>query len=433
MLSLGAHAFVALVLMRLPSAPRTPMVDAADAPYEVDMVPEGMSDGVLGAPARGAQPSSADPLEAGGHASAQNLDSRERGQGGDARGAAQAILLMDRAQDILLLDSPLNNLAAAQTQRIRTARSRATLEHRRATPNPADDVFLASGHGEHPERRPVAATDATAGARVAPIASVEGATPSTAHPGASGHGPTASSALGGSALHVGGGVSASTADRGTSAPSPGRGILEGQGAQHREAADVAMGRPSVDRGPAATQTSERDSQVRDDTDAELLAGQMMQSWVESTAHSGREEGPGRGGVGGGGSAGVGGSRAEGGRASAYGPGDGSFDALDTSDARYRRWFLESRRRVEDALRFPRERALAMDQGTSIYAITVRRDGTLVGAPRLVRTSGFDDIDAAALAAIRAATPFSPLPDDLAPELSRLSLRLPIELSNPMVR
>src|SRR5690606_19929851 len=110
-----------------------------------------------------------------------------------------------------------------------------------------------------------------------------------------------------------------------------------------------------------------------------------------------------------------------------------FAALDTSDARYRRWFLDNRRRVYDALEFPRRRALAMDQGTSIYSVVVQRDGRLAGAPRLVRSSGYEDLDRAALAAIQAATPFSPLPDDIAPELARVPLRLPIQFENPMFR
>ncbi len=89
--------------------------------------------------------------------------------------------------------------------------------------------------------------------------------------------------------------------------------------------------------------------------------------------------------------------------------------------------------MHDALQYPRERALAMDQGTTIYAIEVSRDGRLHGDPRLVRSSGFPDLDHAALAAIRSATPFSAVPDDLAPGLARIPIRLPIEFSNPMVQ
>src|SRR5690606_20917864 len=216
-------------------------------------------------------------------------------------------------------------------------------------------------------------------------------------------------------------------------PSPGVGILGGEGTRRSEAAHVAHARPPVDRGPAATQSDAIDPRIRDEDDAELLARSMMQGWVESTTRSGPRAGEGSGGVGGGGTAGSGGGTREGGRAASYGPGDGRFDALDTSDARYRRWFLASRRRVHDALRFPRERALAMDQGVSIYSVVVRRDGTLASPPHLVRSSGFDDMDRAALAAIREATPFAPLPDDLAPERDELRIRLPIEFSNPMVR
>jgi TonB family protein len=159
----------------------------------------------------------------------------------------------------------------------------------------------------------------------------------------------------------------------------------------------------------------------------------MHSWVEATARTGAVPGPGRGGVAGGGTPGTGGGTREGGRATTYGPGDGRYGALDTRDARYRRWFLTQRRRVEDAVRFPRERALRMDQGTSIYSVVVRRDGTLASTPRLVRSSGFDDMDRAALGAIEAVTPFAPLPDDLAPGLSEVRVRLPVEFSNPMVR
>jgi hypothetical protein len=40
--------------------------------------------------------------------------------------------------------------------------------------------------------------------------------------------------------------------------------------------------------------------------------------------------------------------------------------------------------------------LSMDQGTSIYVLVFDRDGSLAGHPRLVRSSGFDDLDDAAL-------------------------------------
>lgn len=429
MLSTVLHGIVAVLLSRLPS-PRELAIPARALRYEVEVEAMGGGLGTPGARARGRAPSSAERAVPGGAESAQNIHAADRGRGGDVTGPNRVIRMLPRDEGVLLFDSPLNNLMDAQTQRIRTAQDRATRERRRATPNPSDDVFLASGPGAHRERRPVSEIDGAAGAREAPQASVTGARPSLERmPGSSGE---PALAAGGARAPSAARSSASDAAQGAD-PSPGRGILGGTGPRRSDAARVAHARPSVDQGPASTQAERRDPRVRDADDTELLARDMMQSWVEATARRGAREGAGRGGVGGGGTPGSGGGQHEGGRAQAYGPGDGRFPALDTSDARYRRWFLAQRRRVEDAVRFPRERALRMDQGVSLFAVVVRRDGTLAVAPRLVRSSGFDDLDRAALAAIEAATPFGPLPDDLAPELPELRVRLPVEFSNPMVR
>jgi TonB family protein len=433
LLSAVIHALVAVVLVQLPSASELARRDRL-ASYEVVVDAVGTRSGTPGAPARGSAPSEADRATPGGADSRQNIHARDLGQGGDRTGADEGIRLLQRDDGIVLFDSPLNNLAAAQTQRIRTARDRATLERRRATPSPADDVFLASGPGTHAERRPVSAVDSAIGARDAPEATVQGARPSQARVGPQ---TGAEEASGSGDVRMEEArierASAASPEQAGGRASPGRGILGGEGSRRSEAARVAHGRPSVDEGPAATHAETQDSRVRDATDAELLARSMMQSWVEATARTGEHPGTGRGGVGGGGTPGSGGGTREGGRATTYGPGAGDYSALDTSDGRYRRWFLDQRRRVENAVRFPRERALQMDQGTSIYSIVVRRDGTLASAPRLVRSSGFDDMDRAALAAIQSVTPFAPLPADLAPELSEIRVRLPVEFSNPMVR
>ncbi len=84
------------------------------------------------------------------------------------------------------------------------------------------------------------------------------------------------------------------------------------------------------------------------------------------------------------------------------------------------------------MRFPRARALALDQGTTLLKLWVRRDGSLAAPPRLLRSSGFHDLDQEALAAVRRVVPFSPLPDDLAPGRDRIAILLSVEFSNPMV-
>jgi protein TonB len=66
-------------------------------------------------------------------------------------------------------------------------------------------------------------------------------------------------------------------------------------------------------------------------------------------------------------------------------------------------------------------------------LTVRRDGSIGEAPRVIRSSGFDDLDAAALRAVERSLPFAPIPADLAPGRPALVVTLPIEFSNPMVR
>ncbi len=399
--SLACHVLLALWIRDLPAA------------SEIEVGRSGRGQGARPSLAQGRGPRGGPPPtpRPGGFQSVQNVDAPDRGEGGESTGAVAFVLLVSGAHRTLLQDSPTNASGPSQIQRIRTSVERSSWENRRATPNPRDDPFLASGEGRHRERRPVARVDARSGVRTAPGVSAGG--------GAS------------TAVDARGALSASQ-HVGAEAESPGRGILAGAGRRSSVAARVARGRPPVDEGPAAT-LARYSGRVQDDTDAELLAGRLLQSVVDASDRRGPAPGSGRGGAGGGGEPGSGGGVGEGGRAAPYGPGTGAFPALDTSDARYERWYLEQRRRIQEALRYPRERALAMDQGTAVYRLTVARDGTLVGSPRRLRSSGFADFDAAAVAAIRRAAPFSALPTALAPGRRRVSIDLSIEFSNPMVR
>lgn len=379
----------------------------------------------------GERPHGEERLVPGGVESAQNVDARNAGECGDGVGA-QAVLLVTHADSVRLQDSPMDAVGTAQVQRIDTAHDRASQEDRRATPHPAYDPFLASGNGAHPERRDVARVDPRDGARSAPHATqagernqgareerggVAGSEPNTLPPDLDG-------------AHADRGSRAGEAGR--SSASPGQGIQNGERERESAAARVATGRPPVDEGPAATLTEQRDSRVRDDARSELLATRPDESWVEASEHGGAHTGRGVGGVGGGGAAGSGGGRGEGGHARAYGPGGGDYDALDTSDARYQRWFLDQSARVERHLVFPRERMLAMDQGISVYRVLVNRDGTVRGVPELIHSSGFDDLDRAALVALLQSFPFGPVPDAVMGTHATLRLVMPIKFSNPMV-
>lgn len=411
-LSLCVHLSVALIALRLPPSPFR-----APRGFEVTLAVTGTLPREPSADPHGARPSDAERLLPGGGLSAQNIDALERGAGGDGFGAA-AILLFPRADALTQQDSILNAVGVAQMQRIRTADDQATREDRRATPHPGEVPFLASGDGAHPERRPVAARDPSEGARQAPVASRAGEDLTRLTRGDTQ--PTA--------LERGAATSA-----GTASPSPGRGIASGAGTRESAAARVANGRPPIDQGAAATSSDWRDARVRDNHDAELLAARLMQSLADTSQHSGRSVGVGMGGVGGGGAAGSGGGTAEGGRARAFGPGGGAYDSLDTSDSRYQRWFLEQVRRVERGLVFPRTRQLSMDQGTSVYRLVLRPDGSLADPPRLLRSAGFPDLDAAALVAIERALPFARVPDALLGARSALQVTLPVHFINPLVR
>jgi TonB family protein len=370
--------------------------------------------------AEGADPSTPtpwqpSPLQLGGPESRSALDMDARsGKGGATASDGRALLLFSFVSPLTLQDTDLNNVQQNQVQRIATSPLRATQEQRRATPNPDQAVFLASGRTGHPERRAPADHDAQQGGHSAARAPQREARPE-ARPRLAASAPTPASER--------------PQKEGLRTP---RGIARGQGRTAQLEAAVQFARPNVDRGPAATPAEANDAKVRDNHDAELLAAALQRSIVDSSSQRAAQHAAGIGGE-----SGIQGLSAEGdgrgARARPYLPGPGNASALDTSDKRYVRWFLEQKERVQNELVFPLPRALAKDQGVSIYRIVVRRDGRLADAPRLVRSSGFRDFDEAAVVAIRRALPFSPLPEQLISGEDDLPLLIPVAFSNPMVQ
>jgi len=375
---------------------------------DFEPVAEGLSVSAAARPTR-APP----PILPGGPPLTGALD-RElaEGRGGELATLEPSALLFPFVSPLTLQDTELNNLATNQTQRIRTAPDRATLEERRASPNAAEAVLLVSGQHGHQERRDPARRDAVDGApRVSEASAASAAT---------------------RARPVGTGEQPEQPVREAARLKPAQGIAHGRGLAETRAAKVTFARPNVDRGAAATPAERLDPSVRDDVDAELLATKLQRSFVDTSVQRARQQGPGSGGVALDPRALGEHGQGTGARARPYAPGPGSFDALDTSDARYLRWFTQQRARVQEELVFPRARALAKDQGTSLYRIQLGRDGALSSKPRLIRSSGFADFDAAAALAIQRALPFAPLPAELAPQLLEVSLLIPVAFSNPMV-
>jgi TonB family protein len=356
-------------------------------------------------------------LELGGPRSVSALDlDAKSGRGGAADSEGRALLLFSFVSPLTLQDTDLNNLQQNQVQRIATSPLRATQEERRATPQAAEAVFLASGSEGHRERRTPAPRDAQQGAEA-------DVTRPRAEPS-----PEPRAQLAGDQPKD---LSAGERAQADSPRTP-RGIARGKGQSAQLAAKVEFARPNVDRGPAATPAEANDAKVRDNHDAELLAALLQRSIVDASAQRAQQRGDGIGGA----SDGPGLSwegEGRGARARPYLPGPGNASALDTADKRYVRWFVEQKERVQNELVFPTPRALAKDQGVSIYRVVVRRDGGLSAGPRLVRSSGFRDFDEAAVVAIKRALPFSPLPEQLLPEETDLPLLIPVAFSNPMVQ
>src|SRR6185436_10231574 len=94
--------------------------------------------------------------------------------------------------------------------------------------------------------------------------------------------------------------------------------------------------------------------------------------------------------------------------------------------RYQRYELEIRQRVNRVLEFPKPLALRMEQGVTVVYFVVGADGRLSEGPRVVKSSGFDEFDAAAVRAVRRAAPFPTMP-----------LMIPMSMSvifdNPVIR
>ncbi len=103
----------------------------------------------------------------------------------------------------------------------------------------------------------------------------------------------------------------------------------------------------------------------------------------------------------------------------------------TLDRRYQRYFQEIQRRVQGIRDFPRSLAVRLLEGETIVIFVVDVNGRLGDGPRVVKSSGFEEFDAAAVRAVRRAAPFPPMPDPATARPRSLSLR--VTFDNPVVR
>ncbi|MCA9581864.1 MAG: TonB family protein [Myxococcales bacterium] len=388
-LSVGLHAsLVAIAFGTTPGAP---------SPHQALTLDLEILDTSAGSGPEAAAPMpEPEPEPQGPRRSPQNIDTFEPGAGGSGKARGPVANLASRIDLVFLEDTLQNQTHRSQVQRIATSTFRVSPAPQRTTPNPGIDVLVASDDGpsrdrnatgDHRQRRQ----------RPSPDQFETGTTTSES----------------------------TRSGRGTRT-SPG----ERRGSASRRPRPEFL-RPSLERGPARTTSEWHATRVEDNRDAALLSRHRSPAGTHAAPQGAPEEGEGRGGAGSGGEPGVGGGNQPGGRARPASRQGGSGSITD--HPAYVRWLAEQRRRVESLLIFPRKRLLALDQGTAVYRMRVRADGTLVGPPHLVRSSGFEDFDREALRALRRATPFGSVPPEILENKTELRMTFAVAFSNPLFR
>ena len=343
------------------------------------------------------------------------VDTRTVGHGGSGASPTHAIHLEDRAEPNRYSPDLLSNLDRDQLQRLRSAMQRTAWEDRRATTNPMELTFLASGKFERQERRPISASNPSRGADQAAQAALAGGAFGGKDPE-----PRESGAAVGSSA------------RGAKDDSPGRGIDDGAaGSDHRTGARVATGRPDVVKGPVTIPATVVD-RPNDTVDSAQQVATPDPSLVHASM-AGGALGQGSGGTVGGGAPGAGGAAGIGSHPRPLGVGDAAWFDLETDDPALMPYFRGIKRKIEPLWvnAFPKSAIMELKQGIVILQFTIESDGSVRVSWPPVRPSGIDEFDRNCADAIRRAAPFGPIPASLGK--TRLVIRAPFVADNPIVK
>jgi TonB family protein len=373
-------------------------------------------DGSLRAATAAAPALAALPLARGGGEGQPRPDMDHRGRGGTDTADEPALNLADRDEEMVLSPELRSRFDRSQIQRIRSARRRASLEDWRASREPMELTFVASGRSvtERPERRTPSDRDPSAGAGDHGAPRRQG--------GVLGAGELPAG-VGEARREPGGPIEG--ADR----SSPGVGVRDGAtGEDHRASAKVAFARPEVQEGtpsiPAAVQ-----GRPSDTVDSEQDVALAMQSIVHAS-NAGGAAGPGHGGQNGAGPSGSGGVTGQGSTSRALGNGTGAGFDSNPQDRRRTEYIrrVTAKLFAATAKAFPRWAAAEGLQGISIVSFTILANGS-VASVSVTRPSGIAELDENCRQAVLRVAPFEPLP----PEMGQ-SYRwaFPFDFRNPAV-
>lgn len=390
------------------AAPESPRVATLSTTVEVDTL---FDDSKLRLPEVALEP------HPSGNEPTPRPDTGRTGHGGERAAARPALNLSDRDDEIELSKDVQSRLDRSQVQRLRVAADRASRDDRRATIEPMELTFLASGDGSWHERRPLAEHDPSRGARAAALPSLEGA--SAGGPARPPEGPMPTAPPGNARL-------------GNRQASTGTGLMHGEpGPRHHQSADVAFGRPMVTQGRPAVPANVNDK-PRDNVESVQEVSSSDQSLLHASTAGGEPTLAGRGGEPGPESTGSGGPNGPGSRAAPLGQGQGPLIDLDSTDPRLSDYNRRLRAKIHPlwANAFPRWAALEGLQGLAIIQFTVLSDGSVAGA-RVLRPSGVPEFDENVRRAVLRAAPFAPLPPNL--NARTLNVKLTFDASNPAVR
>lgn len=382
-----------------------------DAPVEVELP-------IVGAETIDGKLIELPPIEippTGGEALARP-DTEGAGNGGEKAGET-AENLADRQDDRSLTTAIPNRFDRSQVQRIDTGRERASREDWRASREPMELTFLASGRtATRPERRQFAVHNPSMGGRWSGQAAHAG--------GAAGEPPLPMGVT--ESPRPEGGTLAGAEE------TPGAGVRDGvPGKDARESAPVPLARPWVTQATPSIPADEKDK-PRDTVDSEQEVAPSPQSIVHAST-AGGTTGQGTGGqTGPATTPGSGGQTGSGSEARPNGDGRGPDLAQLARDARrndyLRRVIARIRPHFSPKL-MPRWARAEGRGGLAIVSFVIQRDGSVTGV-RVSRSSTIPEYDENCRQVILKAGPFEPLPAELG---SALPWTLPFDSQSPAVR